>query len=89
MRAGLVEGTQFVFDKEGDVGPKNKAGPVVYILQAQPHPRFTCKGLDLHYTAQIPLYQALCGTALSVDTLDGRCDAVLCLASFTLSAGPG
>ena len=72
VRPGLPEGTQFVFDKEGDVGPKNKAGPVGYILKAQQHPRFTCKGSDLLYTAQIPLYQALCGTALPVETLDGR-----------------
>ena len=72
VRPGLPEGTQFVFDKEGDVGPKNKAGPVMYVLKAQQHPRFTCKGSDLLYTAQIPLYQALCGTALPVDTLDGR-----------------
>ncbi len=72
VRPGLPEGTQFVFDKEGDVGPKNKAGPVMYVLKGQQHPRFTCKGSDLLYTAQIPLYQALCGTALPVDTLDGR-----------------
>ncbi len=77
MRPGLLEGTQFVFDKEGDVGPKNKAGPVAYVLKAQPHPRFTCKGSDLLYTAQIPLYQALCGTALPVETLDGRYAVVL------------
>ncbi len=72
VRPGLPEETQFVFDKEGDVGPKNKAGPVMYVLKGQQHPRFTCKGSDLLYTAQIPLYQALCGTALPVDTLDGR-----------------
>ncbi len=72
VRPGLPEGTQFVFDKEGDVGPKNKAGRVMYVLKAQQHPSFTCKGSDLLYTAQIPLYQALCGTALPVDTLDGR-----------------
>ncbi|KAL0023756.1 hypothetical protein WJX77_001514 [Trebouxia sp. C0004] len=72
VRPGLPEGTQFVFEKEGDVGPKNKAGPVMYVLKAQQHPRFTCRGSDLLYTAQIPLYQALCGTALPVDTLDGR-----------------
>ncbi|KAA6428084.1 MAG: radial spoke 16 [Trebouxia sp. A1-2] len=67
VRPGLPEGTQFVFDKEGDAGPKNKAGPVTYVLKAQQHPRFTCKGSDLLYTAQIPLYQAL---TLSVPVTD-------------------
>ena len=85
VRPGLPEGTQFVFDKEGDVGPKNKAGPVMYVLKAQQHPRFTCKGSDLLYTAQIPLYQALCGTALPVDTLDGRQAAFSVVKSCTAS----
>ncbi len=85
VRPGLPEGTQFVFDKEGDVGPKNKAGPVMYVLKAQQHPRFTCKGSDLLYTAQIPLYQALCGTALPVDTLDGRQAAFSRVRSYTAS----
>lgn len=61
-----------MFEREGDVSPKNKAGPVVYILKAQPHPRFSSRGSDLLHAAQIPLYQALCGTALPIETLDGR-----------------
>lgn len=61
-----------MFNNEGDVGPKQKAGPVAYVLKAQPHVRFTCTGSDLLYTAQIPLYQSLCGTALPIETLDGR-----------------
>lgn len=73
VRPGLPEGTHFVFEREGDVGPKNKAGPVAYVLSALPHARFSSRGSDLLYTAQIPLYQALCGTALPVETLDGRC----------------
>ena len=72
VRPGLPEGTQFVFNNEGDVGPKQKAGPVAFVLQAQPHARFTCTGSDLLHTAQIPLYQSLCGTALPIETLDGR-----------------
>ncbi|KAL3149371.1 Major surface glycoprotein G [Trebouxia sp. C0010 RCD-2024] len=72
VRPGLPEGTQFVFNNEGDVGPKQKAGPVAYVLKAQPHARFTCTGSDLLHTAQIPLYQSLCGTALPIETLDGR-----------------
>ena len=72
VRPGLPEGTQFVFEREGDISPKNKAGPVIYVLKAQPHPRFSSKGSDLLHTAQIPLYQALCGTALPIETLDGR-----------------
>lgn len=72
VRAGLPEGTQFVFDNEGDLGPKHKAGPVAYVLKAQPHSRFTCSGSDLMYTAQIPLVHSLCGTSLPVETLDGR-----------------
>lgn len=61
-----------MFNNEGDVGPKQKAGPVTYVLKAQPHARFTCSGSDLLHTAQIPLYQSLCGTALPIETLDGR-----------------
>ena len=88
VRPGLPEGTQFVFKEEGDIGGKQKAGPVGYVLKAQPHSRFTCSGSDLLYTAHIPLVHSLCGTALPVETLDGRCGVLTCTLNITFMLTP-
>mmetsp|Transcript_5548 Transcript_5548/g.6383 ORF Transcript_5548/g.6383 Transcript_5548/m.6383 type:complete len:341 (-) Transcript_5548:411-1433(-) len=72
IKAGSKEGTRYVFDKEGNDSPNTEAGPVVYTLATSKHDRFQRKGNDLVYTARIPLLKALCGTTLSITTLDGR-----------------
>lgn len=45
---------------------------MAYVLCSSPHPRFTRRGSDLVHRVKLPLYQALVGGAVAVETLDGR-----------------
>lgn len=72
IKPGMPEGTQFVFKGEGDMAPNVAPGSVVFVLKCQPHDRFSRRCADLLHEATIPLYQALAGTSLPIQTLDGR-----------------
>ncbi|KAK9814290.1 hypothetical protein WJX72_003517 [[Myrmecia] bisecta] len=72
VRAGLPNGTRFVFEGEGNQTPTTEPGPVIFVLQTLDHECFGRQGADLLYTATIPLHQALCGANVTVDMLDGR-----------------
>ena len=73
VKAGLPDGTTFVFEGEGHRTPMNAPGAVVFVLKGKGHKVFSRRGAsDLVHKATLPLYQALCGTALSIPTLDGR-----------------
>lgn len=49
------------------------AGPVVFTLKSKKHATFSRGDAGaLVHEATLPLHQALCGTALSIRTLDGR-----------------
>jgi len=61
--------------REGDVNPKQKAGPVAFILRSAPHPIYSRKGVDLVASIKLPLHQALTGGTVALETLDGRCVA--------------
>lgn len=69
---GCKNGQRFVFEKEGNAKPNTEAGPVVYTVQALDHDVFARAGDDLVYTSNLPLIDSLCGTHLSIPTLDGR-----------------
>ena len=72
VKPGLPDGTQFVFQREGNQTPATEPGPVVFVLRSEKHPRFSRQGADLLHTATIPLNEALTGTSLPVLMLDGR-----------------
>lgn len=72
VKPGLPSGTRFVFEGEGNKTPTKKPGPVVFVLKPIAHPRFIRRGTDLVHKVTLPLYQALCGTAIEVKTLDNR-----------------
>lgn len=61
-----------VLPSEGNQTPSVSAGKVIFCLKTLPHERFKREGLDLHYKAPIPLYDALAGNPVSVTCLDGR-----------------
>ncbi len=58
--------------REGNKTPKKEAGPVIFVLKPIPHKSFVRRGSDLVHKTVLPLYQALCGTAIEVPTLDNR-----------------
>lgn len=72
IKPGLPSGTRFVFDGEGNKTPTKKPGPVVFVLKPLPHKSFIRRGADLIHKVTLPLYQALCGTAIEIKTLDNR-----------------
>lgn len=72
IRAGYKKGTTITFPNEGDEGPGIIPADLIFTLTEKPHDRFTREGNHLVHTARITLEDALCGTKLSIRTLDGR-----------------
>jgi len=74
--------------REGNKVPKKEPGFVVFVLKPLPHKRFSRRGADLVHKLTLPLYQALTGTAVDVQTLDHRCDfcIMICLECSFIAA---
>ncbi|XP_072025716.1 dnaJ homolog subfamily B member 4-like [Amphiura filiformis] len=72
VKPGWKEGTKITFPKEGDQLPNTIPADIVFTLKNKPHPTFHRDGSHLVYKAKITLKQALCGTSLTVPTIDGR-----------------
>ena len=72
IKPGYKKGTTVTFENEGDEAPGVAPADISFILGEKDHDRFVRDGANLVHTARIPLADALCGTILSVRTLDGR-----------------
>ncbi|KAI7838345.1 hypothetical protein COHA_007913 [Chlorella ohadii] len=72
VRPGWKAGTKITFQEKGDEHPGRIAADIIFVLQEKPHPVFRRDGNDLIYTHRVPLVEALCGTAVHLQTLDGR-----------------
>lgn len=72
VRPGWKAGTKITFQEKGDENPGRIAADIIFVLQEKPHPHFTREGNDLIYTHRLPLVDALCGTVLQLQALDGR-----------------
>eukprot|EP01025_Chloroclados_australasicus_P019085 TRINITY_DN2026_c0_g2_i2.p1 TRINITY_DN2026_c0_g2~~TRINITY_DN2026_c0_g2_i2.p1 ORF type:complete len:359 (-),score=45.09 TRINITY_DN2026_c0_g2_i2:365-1441(-) len=72
VQRGLPEGTRFEFEGEGNVLPGLTAGKVIFTLKMKPHHKFERQGDDIIYKPQIPLYSALVGGDIEVQTIDNR-----------------
>lgn len=71
VKAGWKAGTKITFQQEGDQTPGKIPADIIFIIRDKPHPVFKREGSDLRYTAPVSLKQALCGTTISVPTLQG------------------
>nr|ABE57131.1 heat shock protein Hsp40 [Liriomyza huidobrensis] len=71
VKPGWKAGTKITFPREGDQSTGKIPADIVFIIRDKPHPIFKRDGSDLKYTSQISLKQALCGTTISVPTLQG------------------
>ncbi|XP_033159539.1 dnaJ protein homolog 1 [Drosophila mauritiana] len=71
VKPGWKAGTKITFPQEGDSAPNKTPADIVFIIRDKPHALFKREGIDLKYTAQISLKQALCGALVSVPTLQG------------------
>jgi len=70
--AGSLNGTHFVFEGKGNETPDTMPGPVIYVLEAEKHERFSRSGSDLVHHGQLPIFNSLAGTTYDLETLDGR-----------------
>lgn len=72
IRPGWKSGTKITFAEKGDEKPGQRPADVVFVIDQKPHAVFTRDGNDLLYTHRLPLAEALCGTQLTIQHLDGK-----------------
>lgn len=71
IKPGWKAGTKITFQKEGDQAPNTIPADVVFVIKDKPHNVFKRDGSDLKYKAKVSLRDSLCGTRLTIPTLDG------------------
>lgn len=72
IRPGWKKGTTVTFDKEGDEAPGVVPQDIQFVVAEKEHARFTREGDNLIHVVRLPLADALCGSTLTLATLDGR-----------------
>ena len=68
---GMKDGQRIVFSGEGDQEPGITPGDVVFVVDEKPHPKFTRKGNDLYYEAEVDLLSALAGGEIAFKHISG------------------
>lgn len=72
VKPGMDDGTRIKFSGQGDWEPDLEPGDFVVVIDEQEHSRFKRRGVDLYYTLNIELSEALCGLNRIIKTLDNR-----------------
>ncbi|XP_026469999.1 dnaJ homolog subfamily B member 13-like [Ctenocephalides felis] len=72
IKRGILPGTRITFEKEGDQGPTNEAADIIFVITDRPHEVFSRIGAHLVMDVKVGLKDALCGTSVTVHTLDRR-----------------
>ncbi|KPA84759.1 putative mitochondrial heat shock protein-like protein [Leptomonas pyrrhocoris] len=72
VEKGAKTGDRFVVPSRGNSAPGFARGDVIVVVEVVPHPRFRREGDDLVTTAAISLRDALCGTTITLRTMEGR-----------------
>jgi len=71
IKAGYKAGTKITFEGEGDDhGDGTPPADIIFEIVEAKHPRFVRRGDDLIHKRSLTLTQALCGTKVSVLTID-------------------
>ncbi|CAH6719025.1 mitochondrial protein import protein MAS5 [[Candida] jaroonii] len=68
---GMKDGQRIVFSGEGDQEPNVTPGDVIFVVDEKPHEKFTRKGNDLYYEAEIDLLTALAGGDVGFPSVSG------------------
>ncbi|KAG0302560.1 DnaJ- protein scj1 [Dissophora globulifera] len=69
---GLADGSEIVFDREGDEDPDVVPGDVIFEVRTRPHSTFERRQDALYTYVTITLEQALLGFDLEITHLDGK-----------------
>lgn len=78
VKPGWKKGTKVTFPEKGNEQPNVVAADLVFVIDEKPHDVFKRDGNDLIVTQKIPLADALTGTTVSINTLDGRTLTIPC-----------
>lgn len=71
IKPGWKEGTKITFEKEGDQSPGKIPADIVFTIRDKPHQVFKRDGANVSFTTKLTLREALCGTRVTVPTLEG------------------
>jgi len=69
---GMTDGHKITFRGESDQAPDMEPGDIIFVLREKEHAIFKRKGIDLYVDKEIPLIEALTGSAFSITHLDDR-----------------
>lgn len=72
IKPGIMPGTTFRYTEQGDQGIGIIPADIVFIIAEKKHKVYTREGPHLHITKSITLREALCGTKVSITTIDNR-----------------
>lgn len=72
IRPGYKAGTKIRFEKAADELPGQVPGDVVFVVKEKPHPRFTREKDNLVMNVTVSLADALAGTTIEIEDLDGK-----------------
>ena len=72
VKPGWKSGTRITFAEEGDEAPGRVAADIVFVIDQTPHATFQREGDNLIMVKTITLKEALCGTEVTVKTIEGK-----------------
>eukprot|EP00761_Pharyngomonas_kirbyi_P013106 gb/GECH01013133.1/.p1 GENE.gb/GECH01013133.1/~~gb/GECH01013133.1/.p1 ORF type:complete len:312 (+),score=56.27 gb/GECH01013133.1/:1-936(+) len=72
IQPGWEEGTRLRYRGDGNSREGHQPGDRVILIMQKPHDRFTRCKADLYTTVEVSLLEALTGTTIQIETLDGR-----------------
>jgi len=70
VKQGWKAGTKITFQREGDQLPGKIPADIVFVIRDKPHSFFKREGSDIKYIVKISLKQSICGTVLTIPTLN-------------------
>lgn len=78
VKPGWKKGTKITFPEKGNEQPNVVPADLVFVIDERPHDVYKRDGNDLIVTQKIPLADALTGTTVTLNTLDGRTLTIPC-----------
>lgn len=72
IEPGMDNGSEIVFEGQGEQNPELFPGDLVYVVRVKSHPRFVRHGSDLAVTIKLTLRESLLGYKRQITHLDGH-----------------
>ena len=78
VKPGWKKGTKITFTEKGNGHPNVLPADLVFVIDEKPHNVYKRDRNDLMFTHKVPLSEALTGTTVTLNTLDGRTLTIPC-----------